>query len=176
MKIYHKINGWKKRLNLKQEKDEDKEDEKSSEAPKQDPKYDLDRYMDSASFKGLHIIDLKDSSSSSVNTVSGGASGGISSDDEKLDKDEETDQALPAATDSQLRDIPQIKSTIGPLSPKADSEDDKLDCLNQKEQFTKEQLENLTYLDKEKVVFDDGDQDMEPDGDEECEESVEDKN
>ncbi|KAM9968355.1 hypothetical protein ACTFIW_002793 [Dictyostelium discoideum] len=43
-------------------------------------------------------------------------------------------------------------------------EDEKLNDLNQKELFTKEQLENLTNLDKEKAVLDDGDdQEMEQD-------------
>ncbi|KAN0037183.1 hypothetical protein ACTFIV_002519 [Dictyostelium citrinum] len=202
---------WKKRLNLKQEKDED-EDEQSSDpkekAPKQDPNAKENENQDYEFIK----------------------------DDEKLDKDEETDQALAAATDSQLQDIPQNKAqddqeeeqeedqmdiendeddmdvdhkqevehqddskqqldenkkiSMSKLKQdqlkqqkekeklekdqQADSEDDKLDGLNQKEQFTKEQLENLTNLDKEKAVLDDGDQDMEPE-DEECEESVEEK-
>ncbi|KAM9955379.1 hypothetical protein ACTFIR_011817 [Dictyostelium discoideum] len=50
-------------------------------------------------------------------------------------------------------------------------EDEKLNDLNQKELFTKEQLENITNLDKEKAVLDDGDdQEMEQDDGDEDEE------
>ncbi|KAK5577473.1 hypothetical protein RB653_002414 [Dictyostelium firmibasis] len=199
---------WKKRLNLKQEQ-EDQEEESSEpkeKAPKQDPNAKENENQDYEFIK----------------------------DDEKLDKDEETDQALAAATDSQLQDIPQNKAqdeqaeqeedqmdideeddmdvdhkqevehqdeskqeldqnkkiSMSKLKQdqlkqqkekekeklekdQQDGQDENTDGLNQKEQFSKEQLENITNLDKEKAITDE-DQEMEPD-DEEDEESLEEK-
>ncbi|KAM9966569.1 hypothetical protein ACTFIR_006789 [Dictyostelium discoideum] len=115
---------WKKRLNLKQEQEEEDEEQSSEpkeKAPKQDPNAKENENQDYEFIK----------------------------DDEKLDEDEETDQALAAATDSQLQDIPQNKAQ----DDQAEQEEDQMD-IDEEDDMDVDHKQEVEHQDDSKQQLD----------------------